>query len=146
MVAAINRRYFEKLLPQNSNDNMLYNSIQYVDMKVCVMQLKQKSTASVSNGILRNFRTAFFKNNFGGLLLKRKQDLGFRFSLFLGQKQLSQLSYIKSWNNVLCPPLFAKRSLSIWIMLSIFIYLRKKGLSSPVFTIKILVVEIFGCY
>ena len=46
-----------------------------------------------SNGILRNFRAASFENNFGGLLLKRKQrrrrtpsdPCGFRFSPFPGQ-------------------------------------------------------------
>ena len=87
---------------------------------------KQKSTESVSNGILPNFRTATFENNFGGLLLKRKQrrstrsgPCGFRFSLFPGQL------YIMSWNNVLSPPVFTKRSLSIWFMLFIFIYQRK---------------------
>ena len=46
-----------------------------------------------SNGILQKFRAASFKNNFGGLLLKRKQrrrrmcsdPCGFRFSLFPGE-------------------------------------------------------------
>ena len=51
LVAAINRRYSEKYLPQNSKDNMLHNSIS-VDMKVY--------------GILRNFRTPTFENNFWG--------------------------------------------------------------------------------
>ena len=45
------------------------------------------------NEILRNFRGASFENNFGGLLLKRKQrrrrlcsdPCGFKFSLFPGQ-------------------------------------------------------------
>ena len=78
---AINGRYFEKYLFQKSVDNMLRNS----DVKVYGLQLKQKS-----NGILRNFRTAIFEDNFLGLLLKRKQkrrkacsDLcGLRFSHF----------------------------------------------------------------
>ena len=51
---------------------MLQNLVS-VDMKVCSLQLKQKSTAGVSNGILQNFRKATFENNFGRLLLKRKQ-------------------------------------------------------------------------
>ena len=37
---------------------------------IYALQLKQKSTV----GVFRNFRTATFKNNFGGLLLKRKQQ------------------------------------------------------------------------
>ena len=45
---------------------MLRNS----DMMVYALQLKQKSTAGV---FLRDFRTATSENNFGGLLLKRKQ-------------------------------------------------------------------------
>ena len=44
---------------------MLRNS----DMMVYALQLKQKFTA----GVLHNFRTATFDNNFGGLLQKRKQ-------------------------------------------------------------------------
>ena len=40
------------------------------DMMIYALQLKQKSTV----GVFRNFRTATFKNNFGGLLLKRKQQ------------------------------------------------------------------------
>ena len=71
---------------------MLHNSVS-VDIKVYALQLKQKSTVGVSNGVLQNFRTATFENNFGRLLLKRKQGrrrthsdpFGFRFSLFLGQ-------------------------------------------------------------
>ena len=50
---------------------MLHNSIS-VDMKIYALQLKQKSIAGVFNGILQNFRTATFDNNFvgvGGLLL-----------------------------------------------------------------------------
>ena len=42
---AINRRYFEKELLQNSKDNMLNNSI---DVKVYALQLKQKSTRGFS--------------------------------------------------------------------------------------------------
>ena len=61
-------------------------------MKVYALELKQESTAGVSVGILRNFRTATFENNFRGLLLKRKQrrrrmrsdPCGFNFSLFQG--------------------------------------------------------------
>ena len=89
---AINRRYSEKQLPQNSKDSMLQNSIS-VGMKVYTLQLKQKSTVYVFHGILRNFRTATFENDFEGLLLKEKQrsrstqsdPCSFRFPLFTGQ-------------------------------------------------------------
>ena len=55
--------------------------------------VKQKPTVGVSNGSLRNFRTATFENNFVVLSLKRKQrkrrtcsdPCGFRFLLFQGQ-------------------------------------------------------------
>ena len=55
-------RYFEKWLLQNSKDN---NSIS-VDMKFYSLQLKQKPKASVSNGILRSFKTATLENKFLG--------------------------------------------------------------------------------
>ena len=74
LVTEINRRDFEKKLLQNSKDNMLHNSIS-LDMKVYALQLKQKFTEGVSNGILQNFRTATFENNFCGLLLKRKHSM-----------------------------------------------------------------------
>ena len=136
----------EKLLLQNSENNMLHSS-NSVDMKVYVLQLKQKSTAGVSNGILRSFRTATLENNFGGLLLKgnqrrrrtRSDPRRFMFSLFLGQL------FIKSWNNVLSPQIFCITEPSN-LDYVIHFHIPKKGLSSPVFTITILVVEIFGCY
>ena len=65
---------------------MLYKSI-FMDMNVYALQLKQKSTASVSNQNLKNFRTATFKNNFKWLFLKgiqmRHSDpCDFKFSFF----------------------------------------------------------------
>ena len=53
-------------------------------------ETKTEIHCEFSNGSLQNFRAASFKNNFGGLLLKRKQrrrrtcsdPCGFRFSLF----------------------------------------------------------------
>ena len=43
---------------------MVHNAIS-INMKVYVLQLKQKSTVDVSNEILWNFRTAILENNFG---------------------------------------------------------------------------------
>ena len=71
-----------------------------------------------------NFRTATFENNFGGLLLKRKQKrrmthsdyCDFRFSLFPGQL------FIKLWNKLFV------------LDYVIHFYIHMKGLSSPVFT------------
>ena len=112
-----------------------------VDMKVYALQLKLKSTVGVSNGILKNFRTANFENKFRGLPLKRKQRRrtaatlavsGFHFfTLIMKQCSFSTNFCIAESVNLDC---------------IIHIYIPKKGLSSPVFTIKILVVEIFGCY
>ena len=72
LVTAINRSYSDTWLLQNSKDNILYNSI-LVDMKVCALQLKQKSSAGVSSGILRNFRTATFENIFWGCFWKERR-------------------------------------------------------------------------
>ena len=44
-------RYFEKEMLQKSKENMLHYPIS-VDMKVYALQLKQKSTAHVSNRFL----------------------------------------------------------------------------------------------
>ena len=79
----------EKQLLQNYKGIILHNSIA-VDMKAYALQLKQKFFTGISNGILRNIKTAIFENNFWGLRLKRKQrrkrthsdPCGFKFSLF----------------------------------------------------------------
>ena len=52
---------------------MLYNSIS-VDMKVYALQPKQRSTAGVFYGILRNFTRATFYNAFGKRLLKKTTE------------------------------------------------------------------------
>ena len=118
---AINGRYFDKSLLQNSKGNMLHFS----DMEVYALQLKQKFIAGVFHEILQNFRTATSKDNFWELLLKRKQkrrkvrsDLcGFRCSYFPGQL------FIKSWKNLLSLQVFALMSFRIWIILCIFVNL-----------------------
>ena len=59
-------------LCKSSHSQMLFKIgvLKNSDMMIYALQLKQKSTV----GVFRNFRTATFKNNFGGLLLKRKQQ------------------------------------------------------------------------
>ena len=117
---------------------MLCNSIS-VYVKVYPVQLKYKSTVGVLHVILRNFRTATFDNNFGELLLKRKQSRRRAFVIsdfhfFLG-------SYLLSHKTVFFLPTNFRFAESFnLIMLSIFINLRK-GL-----VVQILVAEIFGCY
>ena len=107
---------------------MLHNSIS-VDTNVYTQQLKQKSIAGVFQGFLQNFRTASLENNFQGMLLKRKQcrrrarndPCGFRFSFSPGQLFIShKTSYF-----IISHLISAQRSLSICIMLSIFVNLRK---------------------
>ena len=96
-----------------------------VDMKVYALQLNQNSTADVFHAILPNFRIilegCFLQENRGG---ER-----FAVTLWFYVVTFSRKVIHKSWNNLLSP-----QSFPIWIMLSIF----KKGLSSLVFTIKIL--------
>ena len=107
---------------------MLHNSVS-VDTNVYTQQLKQKSIAGVFQGFLQNFRTASLENNFQGMLLKRKQcrrrarndPCGFRFSFSPGQLFIShKTSYF-----IISHLISAQRSLSICIMLSIFVNLRK---------------------
>ena len=70
-----------------------------------IYALQHRNPPRVFPIILQNARTATQKNNFGGLLLKRKQRrrrtridrCGFRFSLFPGQL------FFKSRKNVLSP-------------------------------------------
>ena len=62
---------------------MPYNPIS-VGMKFYALQLKQKSTAAGSDGILRKFRSAFLKRKQKRRGM-RSDPCGSRFSLFLGQ-------------------------------------------------------------
>ena len=109
---------------------MLCNSIS-VYVKVYPVQLKYKSTVGVLHVILRNFRTATFDNNFGELLLKRKQSRRRAFVIsdfhfFLG-------SYLLSHKTVF---FLHKFSLSGAFQFDyvIHFYKPKKGLSSPDFS------------
>ena len=70
---------------QNSNDNMLRNSVS-VDVKVCASELKQKSTASVFHGILRNARKATFTNKGGGA----GGEVGGRSGLTASEKKIEE--------------------------------------------------------
>ena len=107
---------------------MLHNSVS-VDTNVYTLQPKQKSIAGVFQGFLQNFRTASLENSFQGMLLKRKQcrgrarndPCGFRFSFSPGQLFIShKTSYF-----IISHLISAQWSLSICIMLSIFVNLRK---------------------
>ena len=120
---------------------MLHNSI---DMKGLCPATKTEIHRGFSNGILRNFRAASFENNFGRLLLKRRQrrrtcsdPCGFRFSLFPGQlfiyQAMKQCTFSTNFRIV---ALFN-------LDYVIHFYKLKKGLSNPVFTITVLAVNIF---
>ena len=122
---------------------MLYNSIS-ANVKVYALPLKQKSTMGVFNVILPNFRTAIFENNFGWLFLKRQQRRKmqnhlwfqvFTFSRTVIYEVMKQYSF--STNFCIVEPFN--------LDYVIYFYIPTKGLTSPVFTIKILVAEIFGC-
>ena len=95
---------------------MLHNSIS-VDMQVYALQLKEKSTADVSNRILQNFRTAAFENNLRGL---RRGVEERALTLVISGFHFFQDCYLLSHETM-----FFLHKFSIWIMLSIFIYLRK---------------------
>ena len=74
LVTAINRRYSGKRTASNTKSYTLHNSVS-VDMKFYSLQLKQKSTAGVSNGILQNFRTATFEKIFQVTYLLRHETI-----------------------------------------------------------------------
>ena len=96
----INRRYFEKQLLRNSKDNMLCNSIS-VDMKVYALQLKQKSTANVFHGILRNFRKILSRIIFGGCFWKEnKRPSRCAVNLWFQLFTFSRAVVRESWNNL----------------------------------------------
>ena len=117
---------------------MLLNSVS-VDMKVYALQLKQKSTADIFLGILRNARTATFENNLGRLPLKRKQ----------WKRRKSSDPMVSSFRCFQENVHFLRKFLhsgAFQFGLCYHFYKPKKGLSGPVFNIKILVAETFGCY
>ena len=111
---------------------MLHNSVS-VDTNVYTLQPKQKSIAGVFQGFLQNFRAASLENSFQGMLLKRKQcrgwarndPCGFRFSFSPGQLFISHKTSYFIISHLISPQIFAQRSLSICIMLFIFVNLRK---------------------
>ena len=65
-----------------------------VGMKVYALQLKQKSTATGFDGILRKFRSPFLKRKHKGRSM-RSDSCGSRFSLFPGHlfEVMKQLSF-----------------------------------------------------
>ena len=71
---------------------------------------KHKSAASVSDEILQNFRTATLENNFWGCFWKENRGRkGYTVTIALSGFHFFQASFlfIKSWNNVLSPQIFA---------------------------------------
>ena len=150
LITVFNRRYFEKQLLQNSKDNFTrYEGL-------CPV-IKTKIHCGFPNGILRNFRAASFENNFGGLLLKRKQrrrtrsdPCGFRFSLFPGHLFIYQAMKQCTFSTNFCiADLFNLDYVIHFYIADLFnldyvihFYIPKKGLSSSVFIIKVLAVNI----
>ena len=89
---------------------MLHDSV-FVDMTVFALQLKEKSTACVSDEILRNFRTATFEVNFEGYFWKENRRGEGRavslvisgFHYFIGQLFIKEN---KLWTNLHSPQIF----------------------------------------
>ena len=113
----INRRYSKKKLLQNSKDNILRNLIS-ANMKVSVLLLKYKSTMRVFHGILLKLAKIFSRIILGA-------ENGARRPLWFQVFTFSRTVIHKLWNSLLSPPILAYQSLSIWVMLSIFVNLRK---------------------
>ena len=104
-------------------------------------KLKPKSTEGVFHEILRNFRTASLENNCDGATSKKKiRRGGLAVPLMVSGFCFLQGSYLQVMKQ-------SPFSINIWNLdYVIQFYKPKKGLDSLVLTIKILVVEIFGCY
>ena len=113
----INRRYSKKKLLQNSKDNILRNLIS-ANMKVSALLLKYKSTMRVFHGILLKLAKIFSRIILGA-------ENGARRPLWFQVFTFSRTVIHKLWNSLLSPPILAYQSLSIWVMLSIFVNLRK---------------------
>ena len=103
---------------------MLHNPIS-VDMKVCGLQLNEKSTAGVSSEFYEILEQLLPRTIFGGCFLKEnKGGEGRTVTLVVSGFHFYQGSYLLSHearfftHNILI-------WISIWIMLSIFIYLTK---------------------
>ena len=113
----INRRYSKKKLLQNSKGNILRNLIS-ANMKVSALLLKYKSTMRVFHGILLKLTKIFSRIILGA-------ENGARRPLWFQVFTFSRTVIHKLWNSLLSPPILAYQSLSIWVMLSIFVNLRK---------------------
>ena len=113
----INRKYSKKKLLQNSKGNILRNLIS-ANMKVSALLLKYKSTMRVFHGILLKLAKIFSRIILGA-------ENGARRPLWFQVSTFSRTVIHKLWNSLLSPPILAYQSLSIWVMLSIFVNLRK---------------------
>ena len=113
----INRKYSKKKLLQNSKGNILRNLIS-ANMKVSALLLKYKSTMRVFHGILLKLAKIFSRIILGA-------ENGARRPLWFQVFTFSRTVIHKLWNSLLSPPILAYQSLSIWVMLSIFVNLRK---------------------
>ena len=101
LITAINRRYFEKYLLQNSKDNTLHNSI---DMKVYALQLKQKSIVCFPMEFCEILEQLVSRINLGGCFWKENRGGEERaVTLMVSGFHFLQGSYlfIKPWSNVL---------------------------------------------
>ena len=115
---------------------MLHNSI-FVEMKVYPLQRKQKSTAGVSNGLFQNLEQLLSIINFWGFFWKvNRGEEGREVTLVVSGFPVFMLFLHKSGT---AEPFNLDYVIYFYIP-------NKKGLSSPVFTVKILVVQTFGCY
>ena len=124
---------------------MLRNSVS-VDMKIYVQQLKQKLTADVFHEILQNFRTATLENNLGGCFWKENRgDKGRGVTLVVsGDLYCFQGSYLVMKKSSFSTNFRIAEPFNLDYV--VHFYKRKNGLICPVFTIKVLVAETFGCY
>ena len=121
----INRRYSKKKLLQNSKDNILRNLIS-ANMKVSALLLKYKSTMRVFHGNLLKLAKIFSRIILGAASGKETEDEnGAWRPLWFQVFTFSRTVIHKLWNSLLSPPILAYQSLSIWVMLSIFVNLRK---------------------
>ena len=124
---------------------MLRNSVS-VDMKIYAQQLKQKFTAGFFHEILQNFRTATLENNLGGCLWKENRgDKGRGVTLVVsGDLYFFQSSCLVMKQSSFSTNFRITEPFNLDYLVNF--YKRKNGLICPVFTIKVLVAETFGCY
>ena len=120
-------------------------------MKFYTLQPKHKHKAGVSNGILRSFKTATLENTFlgeeGCFGKENREGEGRTMTLAVSCFLFLQGSYLlKNEIMFFLHKFLQSGAFGLCLDYVIYFYILTKGLSSPVFTIKILVVQIFGWY